>query len=56
MKKVISLILVLTMCFAFAACTVEPEGETLALASEALDVKYSDSEQEEYKELHVCSS
>ena len=51
MKKVISLILVLTMCFAFAACTVEPEGETLALASEALDVKYSDSEQEEYKEF-----
>ena len=51
MKKVISLILVLTMCFAFAACTVEPEGETLALASEAFDVKYSDSEQEEYKEF-----
>ena len=51
MKKIISLVLVLTMCLAFAACTVEPEGETLALASEALDVKYSDSEQEEYKEF-----
>ena len=51
MKKIISLVLVLTMCLAFAACTVEPEGETLALASEALDVKYSDLEQEGYKEF-----
>ena len=51
MKKVISLILVLTMCFAFASCLAEPESHNLALAAKAVEVKYSDSKQEGYEEF-----
>ena len=48
MKKVISLILVLTMCFAFASCLAEPESHNLALAAKAVEVKHSDLNQEGY--------
>ena len=48
MKKIISLVLVLTICLAFAACTVEPEGETLASAADTIKVKHSDLNQEGY--------
>ena len=48
MKKVISLILILTMCFAFSSCTVEPEGETLASAADTIKVKHSDLNKEGY--------
>ena len=51
MKKVISLILVLTMCFAFASCLAEPESHNLALAAKAVEVKHSDSKQEGYEEF-----
>ena len=51
MKKVISLILVLTMCFAFASCLSEPESHNLALAAKAVEVKHSDSKQEGYEEF-----
>lgn len=51
MKKIISLILVLTMCFAFASCLAEPESHNLALAAKAVEVKHSDSKQEGYEEF-----
>ena len=51
MKKIISLILILTMCFCFASCTVEPKKNTLVLAAKAIDVKYTDLEQEEYEKF-----
>ena len=51
MKKIISLILVLTMCLAFSSCAVNPENYSLALAAKAMEVKHSDSEQEGYEEF-----
>ena len=48
MKKIISLVLVLTICLAFAACTVEPEGETLASAADTIKVKHSELNKEGY--------
>lgn len=51
MKKVISLILVLTMCFAFSSCLAEPESHNLALAAKAMEVNHSDSKQEGYEEF-----
>ena len=38
MKKIISLILVLTMCIAFSSCAVNPEKYSLALAANAMEV------------------
>ena len=49
MKKIISLILILTMCLAFSSCTVNPEKYSLALAAKAMEVKYSDAQQEGYE-------
>ena len=51
MKKIISLILVLTMCLAFSSCAVNPENYSLALAAKAMEVKHSDSQQEGYEEF-----
>ena len=51
MKKIISLILVLTMCFAITSCAVNPEKYSLALAAKAMEVKHSDSKQEGYEEF-----
>ena len=51
MKKIISLILVLTMCLAFSSCAVDPENYSLALAAKAMEVKHSDSQQEGYEEF-----
>ena len=48
MKKIISLILVLTMCLAFSSCAVNPENYSLALAAKAMEVKYSDAKEESY--------
>ena len=49
MKKIISLILVLTMCLAFSSCAVNPENYSLALAAKAMEVKYSDAKEESYE-------
>ena len=49
MKKIISLILVLTMCFAITSCAVNPENYSLALAAKAMEVKYSDAKEESYE-------
>ena len=51
MKKIISLILVLTMCLAFSSCAVNPENYSLALAAKAMEVKHSDAQQEGYEEF-----
>ena len=51
MKKIISLILVLTMCFAITSCAVNPENYSLALAAKAMEVKHSDAKQEGYEEF-----
>ena len=51
MKKIISLILVLTMCLDFSSCAVNPENYSLALAAKAMEVKHSDSQQEGYEEF-----
>lgn len=48
MKKFISLVLVLTMCLAFSSCTVNTDKYALAFAAKAVDVKYSDSQQDGY--------
>lgn len=49
MKKLISLILVLTICLAFSSCTVNPENYSLALAAKAIEVEYSDAKEESYE-------
>ena len=51
MKKIISLILILSMCLAFSSCAVNPENYSLALAAKAMEVKYSDAKQEGYEEF-----
>ena len=51
MKKIISLILILMMCFAISSCAVNPEKYSLALAAKAMEVKYSDAQQEGYEEF-----
>ena len=49
MKKIISLILVLTMCLAISSCAVNPENYSLALAAKAMEVKHSDAKEESYE-------
>ena len=49
MKKIISLILILTMCLAFSSCAANPENYSLALAAKAMEVKYSDAKEESYE-------
>ena len=51
MKKIISLRLILTMCFAITSCAVNPEKYSLALAAKAMEVKHSDAQQEGYEEF-----
>ena len=51
MKKIISLILILSMCLAFSSCAVNPENYSLALAAKAMEVKHSDTQQEGYEEF-----
>ena len=51
MKKIISLILILTMCFAISSCAVNPENYSLALAAKAMEVKHSDAKQEGYEDF-----
>ena len=51
MKKIISLILILSMCFAITSCAANPENYSLALAAKAMEVKHSDSQQEGYEEF-----
>ena len=51
MKKIISLILVLTMCIAITSCAVDPEKYSLASAAKAMEVKYTDAKQEGYVEF-----
>ena len=51
MKKIISLILILTMCFAISSCAVNSENYSLALAAKAMEVKHSDAKQEGYEEF-----
>ena len=51
MKKIISLILILTMCLAISSCAVNPENYSLALAAKAMEVKHSDAKQEGYEEF-----
>ena len=49
MKKIISLLLILSMCLAFSSCAVNPEKYSLALAAKAMEVKHSDAQQEGYE-------
>ena len=49
MKKIISLILILTMCLAISSCAANPENYSLALAAKAMEVKYSDAKEESYE-------
>ena len=51
MKKIIFLILILTMCFAISSCAVNPENYSLALAAKAMEVKHSDAKQEGYEDF-----
>ena len=51
MKKITSLLLVLTMCLAISSCAANPENYSLALAAKAMEVKHSDSKQEGYEEF-----
>ena len=51
MKKIISLILILTICFAISSCAVNPENYSLALAAKAMEVKHSDAKQEGYEDF-----
>ena len=51
MKKIISLILILTMCLTITSCAVNPEKYSLALAAKAMEVKYSDAQQDGYEEF-----
>ena len=51
MKKIISLILILTMCFAISSCAVNSKNYSLALAAKAMEVKHSDAKQEGYEEF-----
>ena len=51
MKKIISLILILSMCLAFSSCAVNPENYSLALAAKAMEVKHSDAQQEGYEKF-----
>ncbi len=51
MKKIISLLLVFTMCLAFSSCGVKPEKYSLALAAKAMEVKHSDAKQAGYEEF-----
>ena len=51
MKKIIFLILILTICFAISSCAVNPENYSLALAAKAMEVKHSDAKQEGYEDF-----
>ena len=51
MKKIISLVLVLAICFALSSCMVNLEKYSLARASKAIDVNYSDSKEEGYEKF-----
>lgn len=51
MKKIIALILIVIMCIAFSSCSVELGDYTIAYASDAIDVDYSDYRQEGYAEF-----
>ena len=48
MKKIISLTLILAISLAFSSCGVNPERYSLALAAKAMEVNYSDANQEGY--------
>ena len=48
MKKIISLVLVLTICLAFSSCTVESENYSLASAADTIKVKHSELNKEGY--------
>ncbi len=51
MKKIIALILIVIMCIAFSSCSVNLGDYTIAYASDAIEVNYSDSKQEGYAEF-----
>ncbi len=51
MKKLISVIIILSMCVAFSSCGINPESYSLASAAEAMEIDYSDFRQEEYSEF-----
>ena len=51
MKKIISLMLVLSMCLPFSSCVANPKNYSLALAANAMEIKLSDSKQEGYEEF-----
>ena len=51
MKKLLSLILVLTICYSFSSCAVNLDKYSLALAAKPMEVKYSDFKQEGYEEF-----
>ena len=51
MKKIISFMLVLAMCFSFSSCATNPGTHSLAVAAKAMEVTHSDATQEGYEEF-----
>lgn len=51
MKKMISLMLILTMCLAFSSCASNPNHYALAHAAKAMEVKHADAKQEGYEDF-----
>ena len=51
MKKMISLMLILTMCLAFSSCAANPNHYALAHAAKAMEVKHADAKQEGYEDF-----
>ena len=51
MKRILALLLGLILCFSFSSCAVNPENYSLALAAKAMEVKYSDAQQDGYEEF-----
>ena len=51
MRKIISLIIVLTICLTISSCTVNTDKYSLASAAKPMEIKYSDTKQEGYQEF-----
>ena len=51
MKKILSLVLILTMCLAFSSCAANPDRYALAHAAKKMEVKHADARQEGYEDF-----
>ena len=48
LSKAISILLILSLCFTFTSCSVNPEKYAVALGAQKMNVRYEDSQQEGY--------